>query len=94
MLNIVSYNWWDSLNNVSDRCRHVLLAVVYAKMAMKQLIVHRMMENEASYHWFTLAKHAGSQYSVQDAKLRVGNTGLHQFQAHCVEMFPFWSRQF
>ena len=28
ILNKVSYNWWDSLNNVSDRWGHILLAVV------------------------------------------------------------------
>ena len=61
---------------------------------MKQLIVHRIMENAASYAKFTFVKQAGSQYNVQDAKLQVGKTGLHQFQAHRVEMFRFWSRQF
>lgn len=56
---------------------------------MKQLIVHRIMENAASYAKFTFVKQAGSQYNVQDAKLQVGKTGLHQFQAHRVEMFCF-----
>ena len=48
-----------------------------------------MMENAASYPQFTFVKHAGSQYNVQDAKLQVGKTCLHQFQAHRVEMFAF-----